>query len=250
VTQEKRPLAKIEGRPVVAEEEPLQQQLNLGASMSGQLVPSQVVVVEHSHFSDTEKDMLHALGCSFLDAIEESKGICLRKAELIWKAWSIYCRRGHEQKFGSWVSKYTDLSRTQAHRLRLVYECFVQAAMKCSSVEQPPDLAELEQTLANIKVTALYHLSSPTTPPAARLEAMEESKNAVITPARALEIIDKHTVPSFDVEKAQSSARSAKPRAKRRIIEVDGVGKVTVQAADGDLRKVLRAALKQLGRVR
>lgn len=193
---------------------------------------------------------LHNLGLRFLDSEERCKGLYLRKAAIIYEAWSIHSRRGRSSKFGKWVARYTDMSLKQAHRLRAVAEVFVFGLSKsiCDRMSQLPDLDLLEATLQNIKLTALYHLSNSCVPAAAREEALAEAKCSTVTPARALEIIERHTVPCLALADSKDVMKSPKAKSLRRAVEVEGGG-VTIRATDGDHLKILKAAVKQLERL-
>jgi hypothetical protein len=189
---------------------------------------------------------LHRLGLAYLETTELSKAVSLERALIVFKARSIYGGRGRDSQFGDWLDRYApDLGPKQAQRLANIVEYFAGGADKLDSVS---NLSALETLLHNFKMSALYRLATSAVPPAARTEALTQAAAGVIvTPALALELIEKHTIPA---ELSSTQPPVVRRRKKdRETIVVDGGGKVTVRSSDGDFLRTLKLAVKLLERM-
>jgi hypothetical protein len=215
---------------------------------TGEIVLAADSAMQAGHFQSEARpqdNALHDLGQQFIASMESGKELFIDQSYIVFQAWENLSRRGKESQFGRWISFYTDLSRTHAYRLVAVARCFVVPYLNCPSVGQF-ELTSVKESLGKIKLTALCHLSSSAVPQGARDEALFEARTSVVTPARAIEIIKKYTVPVFG-KNDKSSVPGRKRKGSRRTFDVDG-GKVIVRASDGDIGKLLKSALKQLER--
>src|SRR5262245_14596875 len=181
-----------------------------------------------------EEAVIHRLGLNYQALSEAGKAVVLEKALVVWQAKKVFNKLGRDSRFGWWLSRYApDLVRKQADRLAAIVEYFTEGG-------KPEKVSEFSSQVHRFSLTALYYLASPSVPSQARLDALAEAKaGGTISPGRARELIEVHTLPKLA---ASRPATAHSPAKTKTTIQVEG-GKVVVEATDGDFVSALKAAI-------